>query len=85
VEVAAAGGASRQSEGRVAPVTITGGRKGNQNASHSRSTHATPATPTFYIIDHQGTIRRKWTGNPGHKTIDTALDKLIQEAERAKK
>lgn len=43
-----------------------------------------PATPTFYVIDHAGTIRRKWTGNPSAKTLDAALDKLIQEAEEAK-
>ena len=31
------------------------------------------ATPVFYIIDGQGTIRRKWVGKPGEKTIDAAL------------
>jgi hypothetical protein len=40
-----------------------------------------PATPTFYIIDHTGTIRRKWVGKPGEKPIDAALKKLIREAE----
>lgn len=40
-----------------------------------------PATPAFYIIDHKGTIRRKWIGKPGEKTIDTALEKLIKAAE----
>ncbi len=43
-----------------------------------------PATPTFYIIDQNGTIRRKWVGNPGEKSIDAALDKLIQQAEKTK-
>src|SRR5688572_6523141 len=38
-------------------------------------------TPTFYIIDHKGVIRHKWVGSPGEKTIDTALEKLIKEAE----
>ena len=42
-----------------------------------------PATPAFYIVDHTGTIRRKWVGKPGEKPIDTALKKLIQEAEKA--
>ena len=42
-----------------------------------------PATPTSCIIDHVGTIRRKWVGKPGEKPIDTALKKLIQEAEAA--
>ncbi len=41
-----------------------------------------PATPTFYIIDHKGTIRRKWVGKPGEKSVDTVLEKLIQEAEK---
>ena len=40
-----------------------------------------PATPAFYIIDHKGTIRRKWVGNPGERSLDAALLKLIQEAE----
>jgi len=37
-------------------------------------------TPTFYIIDAQGVIRYKWAGAPGAKAIDTALEKVIQEA-----
>ena len=44
-----------------------------------------PATPSFYIIDHRGTIRRKWVGKVGEKTIDAALKKLIHEAENAPK
>jgi len=40
------------------------------------------ATPTFYVIDHEGVIRHKWVGNPGAETIDTALEKLIRRAER---
>jgi len=42
-----------------------------------------PATPTFYIVDHKGTIRHKWVGKVGGKTIDGALEKLIQEAEES--
>ena len=38
------------------------------------------ATPGYYVIDHKGVIRYKWVGNPGAKAIDTALEKLIQEA-----
>jgi len=38
-------------------------------------------TPTFYVIDHKGLIRYKWLGSPGEKAIDTALEKLIKEAE----
>lgn len=40
-----------------------------------------PATPTYYVIDHEGTIRQKWTGNPGSEAIDSILGKLIREAE----
>jgi hypothetical protein len=41
-----------------------------------------PGTPMYYVIDPKGLIRHKWFGNPGAKAIDTALDRLIQEAER---
>ena len=41
-----------------------------------------PGTPMYYIIDHRGVIRSKWFGYPGEKALDTALDELIQEAER---
>ncbi len=41
-----------------------------------------PTTPAFCIIDHKGTIRRKWIGKPGEKSIDASLEKLIQEAEK---
>jgi hypothetical protein len=40
-----------------------------------------PGTPTFYVLDPQGVIRHKWVGSPGARVIDTALDKLIEEAE----
>jgi peroxiredoxin len=40
-----------------------------------------PATPTFYIIDHTGTIRHKWVGKPGEKTVDAALEKLLNAVE----
>ena len=36
--------------------------------------------PTLYVIDSRGTIRHKWAGNPGEKTIDAALERLIREA-----
>ena len=41
-----------------------------------------PTTPTFYVIDHTGTIRHKWVGSPGEKSLDAALEKLIQEVEQ---
>jgi hypothetical protein len=40
------------------------------------------ATPAYYVIDHLGVIRHKWVGSPGAKAIESALDKLIAEAER---
>ena len=27
-------------------------------------------TPTIYLIDHAGVIRRKWVGAPGEKALD---------------
>ena len=43
-----------------------------------------PATPSFYIIDHQGVIRHKWIGHPGEKTIESALEKLLRQVESRK-
>ena len=40
-----------------------------------------PSTPGYYVIDPKGVIRHKWIGAPGEKAIDTALEKLIAEAE----
>ena len=39
-------------------------------------------TPTLYVLDHKGVIRHKWLGGPGEMAIDSALDRLIKEAER---
>ncbi len=38
-------------------------------------------TPTLYVLDPRGVIRYKWVGGPGETLIDSALDKLIKEAE----
>ena len=38
------------------------------------------ATPTFYVIDHKGVIRSKWTGPPGEHVLDAALDRLLKAA-----
>ena len=38
-------------------------------------------SPTYYVIDPKGVIRYKWTGDPGEKAIDAALERLIGEAE----
>jgi hypothetical protein len=40
-----------------------------------------PGTPMYYVIDHRGVIRYKWSGYPGEKALDSALDQLIKEAE----
>jgi peroxiredoxin len=38
-------------------------------------------TPAYYVIDPTGVIRYRWIGHPGEHAIDTALEKLIEEAE----
>ena len=44
-----------------------------------------PSTPGYYVLDPKGVIRYKWIGAPGEKAIDTALEKLISEAEANRK
>ena len=44
-----------------------------------------PSTPGYYVLDPRGVIRYKWVGAPGEKAIDTALEKLINEAEENRK
>jgi hypothetical protein len=39
--------------------------------------------PTIYLIDHTGTIRRKWTGDPGPSVFDQAIDTLVKQATSA--
>jgi len=41
--------------------------------------------PTLYIIDHKGVIRHKYVGSPGDAKLDAAIEKLVAEAEKAKK
>ena len=38
-------------------------------------------TPTLYVLDALGVIRYNWPGSPGHETIDSALNKLIEKVE----
>ena len=45
----------------------------------------TSGTPTFYVIDARGTIRNKWVGNPGHRAMDRAIEKLLEEMEAGRK
>jgi hypothetical protein len=40
-----------------------------------------PGTPGYYVLDPKGVIRYKWAGAPGERAIDTALERLIGEAE----
>jgi hypothetical protein len=40
-------------------------------------------TPTLYLIDQAGVIRRKWVGAPGAQVLETALEQLVLEAEKA--
>ena len=51
--------------------------------AHQEAINATwnPSTPGYYVLDPGGVIRYKWVGAPGEKAIDTALEKLINEAE----
>ena len=44
-----------------------------------------PSTPGYYVLDPQGVIRHKWIGAPGKEAIDTALEKLIEDAEANRK
>ncbi len=41
--------------------------------------------PTLYVIDHKGVIRHKYLGSPGDKVLDTAIEKLVEEAEKEAK
>ena len=41
--------------------------------------------PTLYLIDHKGTVRRKFLGNPGDEHLDRLIDELVAEAEKDKK
>jgi hypothetical protein len=54
---------------------------GNAGAGPIATKWNLSATPTFYLIDHQGVIRHKWTGAPGVKVMDAALDKWIKSAQ----
>ena len=44
-----------------------------------------PATPGYYLLDAKGLIRHKWSGYPGERALDGAVEKLIRETERVGK
>lgn len=46
---------------------------------------SSPGTPLYYVIDPKGLIRHKWTGYPGEKTLESTLQKMIEEIERNSK
>jgi hypothetical protein len=54
---------------------------GNAGAGPIATKWNLSATPTFYVIDHEGVIRHKWAGPPGEKVLDAALDQLIEAAQ----
>jgi hypothetical protein len=58
---------------------------GNAGAGPIATKWNLSATPTFYLIDHKGVIRHKWSGPPGEKALDASLDKLIEAADGGKK
>lgn len=41
-------------------------------------------TPAYYLLDAEGVIRFKWMGQPGPKTMDAAVEKLLTELEGKK-
>jgi protein-disulfide isomerase len=55
---------------------------GNAGAGPIAQKWRVSATPTFYVIDHNGVVCAKWTGAPEQKTLDATLDKLIRLAEK---
>ena len=40
--------------------------------------------PTLYLIDHKGTIKKKWLGGPGNEVLDKEVEKLVAAAEKEK-
>ena len=42
------------------------------------------AFPTLYLIDHTGVIRNKWVGVPNDSELEKAIEKLVDDAAKAK-
>jgi hypothetical protein len=51
---------------------------GNAGAGPIATKWNLSATPTFYLLDHEGVIRYRWAGAPGETVMNAALDKLIK-------
>jgi hypothetical protein len=43
------------------------------------------ASPTLYLIDHKGVIRKRYVGPPGERALEKELNSLVEEAEAAGK
>jgi len=39
--------------------------------------------PTLYLIDAEGTIRRRWEGSPGDEVLDSEIAKVVAETKAA--
>jgi hypothetical protein len=52
-------------------------KQGNKNIA---ADWIVTAWPTLVLIDHRGTIRKRWEGSPGAEELDAAIDKLVAEA-----
>jgi ribonuclease HI len=40
--------------------------------------------PTLFLVDHKGTIKKKWVGSPGNEMLDKEVEKLVTAAEKEK-
>jgi hypothetical protein len=43
--------------------------------------YAVGSLPTIALVDNKGLIRYYYSGSPETETLDTAIEKLVQEAE----
>jgi hypothetical protein len=57
---------------------------GNAGAGPVATRWNLTATPSFYLIDHNGMIRYKWAGPPGAEILEAALGQTIKAAAEGK-
>jgi hypothetical protein len=38
--------------------------------------------PTLYLIDHNGIIKKKWSGGPRNEVLDQEIEKLVASAQK---